>query len=116
MKPIISHNTLQVAILETGKLELIVVVGVVNEGYNTGFQPGLSYGTVGYYTNGDIYVAENRPLSFDILGTKGMKKWRNRTFCKSNYSKTPLIQMPKGYKNLVNGVVVLKEFLKQEND
>ena len=24
--------------------------------------------------------------------------------------------MPKGYKNLVNGVVVLKEFLKQEND
>ena len=89
MKPIVSPNALQVAILEKEKLELIVVVGVVNEGYDTSSQPGLKDGTVGCYTNGDIYVAENSPISFHILGTNGIKKWRNRTFCKSNYSKTP---------------------------
>ena len=65
---------MQVAVLETGKLELMVVVGVVNEGYDTSSQPGLKDGTVGYYTNGDIYVAENSPISFDILGTKGILK------------------------------------------
>ena len=59
---------MQVAILETGKLELMVVVGVVNEGYDTSRQPGLKDGTVGYYTNGDIYVA------FVKLGTKGILK------------------------------------------
>ena len=74
MKPIVSPNALQVAILEKEKLELIVVVGVVNEGYDTSSQPGLKDGTVGYYTNGDIYVAENSPISYDILETKGILK------------------------------------------
>ena len=40
--------------METGKLELMVVVGVVNEGYDTSSQPGLEDGTVGYYTDGYI--------------------------------------------------------------
>ena len=48
----------QVAILETGK-QIMMAIGVVTEGYNTAKMPGWENGTVGYYTDGSIFDAEN---------------------------------------------------------
>ena len=99
MRSIISPNTLQVAILETGK-QIIVAIGVVTAGYNTGKMPGWEDGTVGYQSDGNICDAENNERGRQ---TKGITRCRNRTFCKSYYSGTPLIWIPKGHNNMVNG-------------
>ena len=57
----------QVAILETGK-QIMLAVGVVNEGYNTSKMPGVEKGTVGYYTEGVIYDAESNMYGRGTLG------------------------------------------------
>ena len=49
----------QVAILETGK-QIMIAIGIVNEGYDTSKMPLWENGTVGYQTDGNIYDAENK--------------------------------------------------------
>jgi len=63
---------LQVAILETGTL-IIVAIGVVNEGYNTGKMPGWEDGTVGYQSDGNICDAENSERGRETKGINNKK-------------------------------------------
>jgi len=63
---------LQVAILEIGK-QIIIAIGVVNEGYNTSKMPGWENGTVGYQTDGNICDADNNEHG---RATKGIKEIR----------------------------------------
>ena len=72
MEPIISPNTLQVAILETG-IMITVAIGVVNEGYNTSKKPGRENGTVGYQTTGNICDAENTRRGKQTKGNKNVE-------------------------------------------
>ena len=52
--------------METGRQ--IIVIGVVNEGYDTSEMPGWNVGTVGYQSDGEIWDAENSILSRQTKG------------------------------------------------
>ena len=47
----------------------MLAIGVVNEGYDTSKMPGVEKGTVGYFTEGVIYDAENNMYG---RGTEGI--------------------------------------------
>ena len=47
----------------------MLAIGVVNEGYDTSKMPGVDKGTVGYFTEGVIYDAENNMYG---RGTEGI--------------------------------------------
>ena len=72
----------QVAILETGK-QIMIAIGIVNEGYDTSKMPGWENGTVGYQTDGNIYDAENkvhgRPTKGQSLEIHCGKRFSKRT-------------------------------------
>ena len=72
----------QVAILETGK-QIMIAIGIVNEGYDTSKMPGWENGTVGYQTDGNIYDAENkvhgRPTNGQSLEMHCGKRLSKRT-------------------------------------
>ena len=53
----------------------MLVVGVVDEGYNTNKMPGMENGTVGYSTEGAIFDAIDNRYG---IGTKGMHSLNSR--------------------------------------
>ena len=83
---------------------ILVGIGVVNEGYNTSEMPDVRDRTVEYLTDGNILDAEN---NIHRRQTKGIKN--DETKLSVNLI---TVKLQRGDKNLVNGVVVLKGFLK----
>lgn len=72
----------------------MLAIGVVNEGYNTSKMPGWENGTVGYYSEGIIFDAQNRHSG---RGTKGIMQQRINKYAIPEYivpsvSKQVLVQ------------------------